>query len=388
MAYFAPHIDAAGLHIPTYVDIRDDLIAEFKRIYGQDIYLDNDSQDYQMISAFALKTYDTMQLLQIVYNNRGPKTAVGSALDGLVKLNGIKRKAASYSSCVLSLTGSVGAVIKGGTVEDDAGIKWSLPDEVILRESPQKVTAICNTLGAIEAVPGSITKIMTPTKGWISVTNEVPAVIGAPVELDETLKKRQSFSVAIPSQNMLDGVIGGIAAVEGVKRYKAYDNDTNVTDVNGIPGHTIAAVVEGGLDAEIAEQIFLRKGPGAGTYGDVSTEYIGSDGEMNTIRFFRPVYAYVDVQVSIRRNAGYVPDFKEQIEHAIRIYLEELDIGNDVTTTGALASVLSLLGNLSRPPFSIAALTLARRGETAGVSDIKMSFKEVATVGTITVMEV
>lgn len=130
MAYFAPYIDAAGLHIPTYTDIRDDLIAEFKRIYGQDIYLDNDSQDYQMISAFALKSYDTLQLLQIIYNNRGPKTAVGSALDGLVKLNGIKRKMASYSSCVLSLAGNVGTFIKGGIVEDNAGVKWSLPDEV------------------------------------------------------------------------------------------------------------------------------------------------------------------------------------------------------------------------------------------------------------------
>ena len=76
MAYTAPYIDDAGLHIPSYVDIRDDLVDQFKQIYGQDIYLENDSQDYQMISAFALKTYDTMQLLQIVYNNRSPKTAV------------------------------------------------------------------------------------------------------------------------------------------------------------------------------------------------------------------------------------------------------------------------------------------------------------------------
>ncbi|XER15655.1 hypothetical protein SATMO3_59510 [Sporomusa aerivorans] len=83
MAYVAPYIDDSGLHIPTYNDIRDDLIADFKAIYGQDIYLDNDSQDYQMISAFALKTHDTMQLLQIVFNNRSPKTAVGSALDGI-----------------------------------------------------------------------------------------------------------------------------------------------------------------------------------------------------------------------------------------------------------------------------------------------------------------
>ena len=45
MAYFAPYIDDAGVHIPTYVDIRDDLIAKFREIYGRDVYLGNDSQD-------------------------------------------------------------------------------------------------------------------------------------------------------------------------------------------------------------------------------------------------------------------------------------------------------------------------------------------------------
>ena len=51
MAYFAPFVDDAGLHIPTYIDIRDDLIAQYKTIFGEEIYLDNDSQDYQMIAA-------------------------------------------------------------------------------------------------------------------------------------------------------------------------------------------------------------------------------------------------------------------------------------------------------------------------------------------------
>ncbi len=37
-------------HVPTYADIRDDLLAKFQEIYGNDLYLGNDSQDYQMIS--------------------------------------------------------------------------------------------------------------------------------------------------------------------------------------------------------------------------------------------------------------------------------------------------------------------------------------------------
>lgn len=98
MAYFKPYIDASGYHYPTYNDIRDDMIDHFRQIYGQDIYLGNDSQDYQMISIFALKIYDTFQAVELDYNNRSPKTAIGTALDGLVKINGLTRKKASYST--------------------------------------------------------------------------------------------------------------------------------------------------------------------------------------------------------------------------------------------------------------------------------------------------
>lgn len=388
MAYFAPYIDDAGLHIPSYNDIRDDLIAQFKTIYGQDIYLDNDSQDYQMISAFALKTYDTMQLLQIVYNNRSPKTAVGSALDGVVKLNGIKRKAASYSTCVLTLTGTAGTVITNGVVEDDAGVKWNLPATVTLESTTYQISAVCADIGAVEAAPGTITKIVTPTKGWTSVTNDVPAVIGAPVETDETLRQRQSMSVAIPSQNMLDGTIAGIASVDGVKRYKVYDNDSNITDTNGIPGHTIAAVVEGGLDADVAKEIYLRKGPGGGTYGDVSAEYVNADGLITTIRFFRPTYVLTDVNITITKNSGYTSAMKAQIEKKAKAYIDNLDIGYNETITGILASIYSLITNLSKPPFSVSALEIGRHGGTMGNVDIPIAFKEVAQVGTITVTEV
>ena len=52
MAYYSPYIDNTGIHVPTYEDIRDDLIASMKQIFGQDIYLADDSQDYQQICIF------------------------------------------------------------------------------------------------------------------------------------------------------------------------------------------------------------------------------------------------------------------------------------------------------------------------------------------------
>lgn len=385
MSYTAPYIDDAGLHIPTYIDIRDDLIDSFKEIYGQDIYLSDDSQDYQMISAFALKTYDTMQLLQIIYNNRSPKTAVGTSLDSIVKLNGIARKAASYSTCVLTLTGDAGTVIEAGVAADEAGYMWDLPANTTLLVSPMQVTAQCETIGAIEAPVGTITNISTPQKGWISVTNAVPAVTGAPVETDEELRYRQSLSVAIPSQNVLDSTIAGIASLDGVKRYKVYDNDTGITDANGIPSHSIAAVVEGGLDADIAEQIYLRKGPGGGTYGDVSIDYTNSDDLITKIRFFRPTYISVDVTVNIKQATGYTTEIKDTLGTKVKSYIDALDIGNDVSVTGILTAIVTSITNKAQPEFSLTSVEVGKTGGTMGLSDVDIAFKEIANCGTISI---
>lgn len=385
MAYTAPYIDDAGLHIPTYADIRDYLVEQFKSIYGQDIYLENDSQDYQMISVFALKTYDTMQLLQIVYNNHSPKTAVGTGLDSLVKLNGIRRKEASHSTCEVTLTGTAGTSIAAGVVEDESGNQWTLPENIVLPDSTMRVTATCVPLGAIEAAVGTINKIVNPQKGWTAVTNNDAAIPGKPVETDEQLRYRQMLSVAIPSQNMLDGTIAGIASVQGVTKYHVYDNDGNQTDANGIPGHTIAAVVEGGSDKDIAEQIYLRKGPGGGTYGTTTYEFVNLGGGKTPIHFFRPKYERIDVNVQITKGHDYTNLIAEAIKAAAEQYLESLGIGNPVTVTGTLAAISSVITNAARPAYFLKGLKIGFHGKDLGTSDVEVSFDAIAQAGDILV---
>ena len=385
MAYFAPYIDDAGLHVPTYADIRDDLIAQFKAIYGEDIYLGNDSQDYQMISAFALKTYDTMQMLQIVYNNQSTKTAVGTGLSSRVKLNGLRRKTATYSTCVLTLTGMPGTTIPAGIVEDTQGRKWLLPENTRFDGETLEITAQCQDLGAIEAPVGTIAKISNPQYGWLTATNKVPAVKGRPIETDEELRRRQSISTAIPSQNMVNSTIAGIASVAGVTRYKVYENDTNSTDENGIPSHSIAAVVEGGLDGAIAEQIYLRKGPGCGTYGTTTIIYTNSDGLKNEIHFFRPAYQEITVKVIVKKYATYTTAIEADIQRNITAYIERLGIGVDVTTTGILTAIAASVDDALRPPFALQSVQLGRADGVLGIVDVIIPYNAIAKSTTVAV---
>ena len=363
--YQAPYIDEAGLHISSYNDIRDSLLEEMRAIYGNDIYLDNDSQDYQMICAFALMAYDVQQALLLAYNNISPATATGTGLDRVVALNGIRRAAASYSTCLVKLTGTAGTIVSNGIVQDSRGIQWRLPKSVtISNDGTATALATCTTIGRITAATGDINTIVTPTRGWTSVINGVPAIAGVNQETDSALRAKQRISTANPSNTVFEGTIGAIANVDGVVRYAAYENDTD-TERDGLPPHSITMVVDGGTDQDVAQAIYLHKTPGCYTNGDIEVNVSGSLTEI-PIRFYRPHYVDVAVKVSIKTLTGYTDATASQIKANIYDYINGLAIGETLYAPNLNGPILSALNG--QPSFYVTGLTASKKdGEPAEV---------------------
>ena len=93
MAYFAPYIDASGIHMPTYEDRLQDLLSAYRTIFGQEAELSPAVPDYQLLSVFAKALDDTSALVLQAYNSRNPLYASGQALDLLLPQYGITRQA-------------------------------------------------------------------------------------------------------------------------------------------------------------------------------------------------------------------------------------------------------------------------------------------------------
>lgn len=389
MAYFPPYIDSSGIHIPTYTDTRDQIISEAKTIFGQDIYLENDSQDYQYISIIASKIYDAFQLSVLAYNNRSPVSAIGTALDSLVKLNGIKRTSAIYSTCLVVITGTANTVITNGVIADASDTKWSLPSTVTIPLGGTiTVTATCQVAGPYNALVGELNKIITPTFGWTSVTNSVSAVVGKAEETDAELRAKQSVSVSIPSLSLLEGTKGAIANVTGVTRYKVYENDTNSTDSNGQPAHSITCVVEGGSDQNIGEAIFNNKSIGCSTNGDVNVDVIDAFGQTTTINFYRPTTEEIDVEINVKALNGYTTDITALIKSNLVAYLNSLEIGEDVTVSSLFGVALTAQPNLTKPIFTISTVKCALHGGSLATTDLVIDYTSVSSgnIANITVV--
>jgi len=391
MSYTAPTISSTGLTIPSYTDIRDELIAQAKTIFGNDVYLETDSADYQMICVYALKAHDVMNLLQLTYNNMSPSNAVGTGLSSIVKLNGLTRKTSSYSTCEVTLTGTASTVITSGKVKDVSGYIWDLPTtSTIGTDGTVTVTATCETVGAISAMIGDLDIIYTPTSGWTSVTNAAAASVGTAVELDSALRSRQAVSTETPSQTILTGTIAAIASLSGVTRYKVYENytDSASTDPNGysLPAHSITCVVEGGTDDDVADVIYYNRGLGCYTNG--TTEVSISDptyGNITIIRFYRPTDVPIYVAMTIKSLTDYTTATTTLIQTALVTYLNSLQIGETLTISALYGAALSVLDDLSSPTFSIRAVTAGIASGSLSTDDISVGFNEVVTGATANV---
>lgn len=372
------YVDATGFHYPDYPTVLEQLKDEYRTIYGNDVYLEADSQDGQWVAVMALAIFDTMQVAASVYNSFSPLTAQSDALSRNVKINGIRRRVATHSQVDLRIVGQVGTTINNGQAEDTLGQKWNLPVSVTIPVGGEiTVTAQAADIGDVSAAAGTITKIATPTLGWQTVENLLPAVEGEPVESDAELRVRQTVSTAIPSLSVLDGTVGAVASLAGVTRFRGYENDSNATDANGIPAHSIAIVVEGGDAQAIGDAIATKKTPGTGTYGTTTVTTYDAYGLSNDINFFRPTPATIGVEVTVQALTGYTTGFADLIAAAVAEQINKLQIGDDVLIT-KLYVPANLPGSPAGSTFDITQLRIKKNAGAFGTSNVVLAFNEVA----------
>ncbi|EHM3731541.1 baseplate J/gp47 family protein [Salmonella enterica] len=374
-------VTAEGISAPDYQTILDTLTSYFQQIYGSDAYLEPDSKDGQMVALVALAVHDANNTAIAVYNCFSPATGYGAALTSNVKINGIARKGATNSTVDLLLTGTAGTTITNGTVKDTNNVIWRLPASVVIGvDGAVTVTAICSNSGAVAALAGTITTINTPTRGWTSVTNPAAATVGAPAETDAELRIRQGQSVAIPSITPFEGVDGAIANIAGVTRHKLYENDTGKTDGNGLPPHSISAIVDGGDVTEIARTIRGNKGQGGRTWGKTSVTVPDRYGNPHIISFSRPTDVPVYGKITLKVFAGYTSQIGVQIQQAVADYINSLMIGDPVLLSRIYSPAnLGVVSGGNARYYDIQELLIGKSPETVAAANINIAYDESAS---------
>jgi len=268
------------------------------------------------------------ELGQRAYNSKDPNKAKDVDLNIICSLTGTIRSQGTPSNVELTLTGVAGTVILAGKLVESVvdGSQWSIDSNVTIGVGGTvAATATCTTNGATVASIGTITRIVDTVGGWQKVTNPTVATLGTNRQNDSSLRLERAKAVSRPGNAQVDNMLGEIFAVEGVRRAIVLENDTGVTDANGLPEHSVAPIVDGGTNEDIAKAIFRKKNPGcklhaAGTSVTVPDVFDIYPSNARDITFSRPNYVDMIVSVTIQNDGTLPNDTDERVKQAIIDY--------------------------------------------------------------------
>lgn len=334
-------------------DILADKNAAVTDVFGPDINLTPQSPDGQINGTLAESDADLWELAEAVYNAFNPSAATGNTLSALVQLNGITRASATSSSVSLDLTGTDTTVIPAGSLVSTAsGLQYATDAEATITAGVAVVGGTAVVAGATVSLTGTVTTIVNPIAGWATVNNSSDATVGTDEETDSALRIRRAQSVAFASQSLLESIFSAVANLEGIVQTIVLENDTNVTDGNGQPAHSVQVLVDGGDDTEIAEAIFNEKCVGISTIGSTNVAVVDNVGISHTINFQRPTLVQINVIVNLTTDASYPGNGDALITQAIIEYAEGLliegqrqGIGDDVINSRLYTPVNSVGGH-------------------------------------------
>jgi hypothetical protein len=373
-------LDANGLTMMTRDEVLEYFTTQFRKIYGEDINIESNTPDGQWLNICTQAVVDMQDLVTQVYTSFDPDQAVGVILDQRVTINGIQRQQATYTytnitiviSESVNLYGLDGATVSPDvrddgeeiyTVQDNEGNLWFLTStEIGVPPGEHVFTFRAAVPGEQLTTPNTITVPVTIVLGVDSVNNPEPyLILGENEEKDAALRIRRQRSVSLASQGYLRGLLAALENVSGVTSAFVYENTTSVTDVDGVPGHSIWVIIAGNADAQdIAQAIYTKRNAGCGMKGDTSYTIEQIDGSPFTVRWdivqVRNIFIKFNVSsingvtpppVGLIRTglaASYVPGVNQSVNiNEIATRVQDIDANTLVTGAGISLGTLQIL---------------------------------------------
>jgi hypothetical protein len=158
--------------------------------------------------------------------------------------------------------------------------------------------------GTIVGASRDISVIEQPYGGWSAVTNLLDATLGFVQQTDESLRISREEELAQPGGSVSDAIRAEILSIDGVISATVFVNNTDATDPDGLPPHSIELLVRGGDDNTIAQKLLEQVAAGIATFGTTTIAVLDSEGVSHDISFTRPTLLNIGVTVTLVKAAN------------------------------------------------------------------------------------
>jgi len=373
-----------GFVAQSFAEIRAEIADAFREVLGP-VNPGPESAVGQQISIMAEREALLVQALQTVYASQYPGSAAGRSLDGVAQLTGITRREATRSIATVQVTGDPNTVVPAGSlVKNDNGDLFEFSEPVTLDsagEGSGEVIAI--EAGSVSVLANTITTIETPFSGWDSVNNDNDGQTGRDVETDPELRLRRAESLSVTGAATVEAIRARLRQqVDDVTAVTIIENRDDVVDGDGRPPHSFEAIVQGGIEQDIADLIWEVKPAGIETFGNVTETVEDSQGTNQTIQFSRPVPVYVWVNVTLTANGiGDFPSASAEslTQEAVVSKGSELTVGDKVVYQSLFGPIYRAVDGLEMVTIEVGTSTDAETQPSAFASEnIEIASNELA----------
>lgn len=346
-----------------------------------------------LVGVVSAPVRELWELAESVYAARTREGASGASLDDVNAITGSTRDEATRSTVIQTLNLDPAVVVPAGSVVSMVGspsIRFRTRLEVDSTAGgggPYTVQMEAEETGPIAAPAGSLTVIESPVAGWTSTTNAADATLGAARELDAAYRARGESELATAGTAPLDAIRADLLEVDGVVSVSVFQNVTEAIDVNGLPPHSVEAIVYDGTsdgsvvtDEVIAEALFAAVGGGIATHGTTTVNVTDDTGEVHAVSFSRPTerLVYVSATLSVAPVRGWAASSQAEAEAALVSFgRAAFLVGDDVVRFRWLSSLFG-----SRGLIDVTSFTLGFSASPVGTANLVIGARELAAFDT------
>jgi Baseplate J-like protein len=368
----------AGFTRKTYEVIFSELDTKWRGLFGNSIDTSESTPDGQLLRFVAEREAALWEINETLYTSWDPDGAQGRLLEMLCAITGTKRRLATRTAVMLTLTGDNATAVpagalatitgtekffatsalatittltswapstnytlgtrrtnasrcyvctvagisagSGGPATDDDDIAdgaahWRYMGEGV---GAVDVLASCTVTGPTTALSSDINEIESQQSGWLGVINLEDADVGQAKTSDQGLRLLREIEVAGSGNSPVPAIRARMSqAPIFATSCKVFYNNTLVTDGDGVPGKSVEVMLEGGDDQDIVDVLFNECiAGGIGTHGNQTGTAVDDEGTSHTIKFTRPTAIPIYIIITVEVDASEVPADVEDLVKA------------------------------------------------------------------------
>lgn len=403
-------LTAVGFVAPSIGDLRDQINGSLRAAFGDSIDVGDKSIFGQIVGIFAEQIHSVWEQAEAVNSSQDADKASGASLEGLSALTGTFRPASAYSVVIETLTGLAATVVAAGsviattstakkflsleTVVLAAAPAWALSTAYALGDTvvsssniyrctvagtsanppPAGTTAVvadggvtwtycgpgvafadvqvrAELTGPVTAYARDLATIVTAVGGLQGAINLLDAAPGRDVGPDSELRLLREQELSEGGNTTIDALRAELLGQADVQAVNIFVNNSDVTDVEGLPPHSVEALVRIAVGPEFDQQIFnlLLNGIAAGvvTHGIHSGFATDDQGTSHLMKFSRPTEQDVYITITCIVDAALFPlDGVDLIKQAIIDWGDLQPNGKNVVASAVSAQAFAIAGML------------------------------------------